>query len=74
MRVLFDECLPRPLKKLLKGHTCVTAQEAGWAGKENGDLLGAAEKEFDVFLTTDRNLESTEHRTVQYRGLSHGSA
>jgi hypothetical protein len=28
----------------------------GWASTENGDLLELAEKEFDVFLTVDRNL------------------
>ena len=28
----------------------------GWAGKTNGELLGLAAAEFDVFLTTDRNL------------------
>jgi hypothetical protein len=28
----------------------------GWATIKNGDLLGLAEKEFDVFITVDRNL------------------
>jgi hypothetical protein len=28
----------------------------GWAGLDNGELLAKAEKEFDVFLTVDRNL------------------
>lgn len=28
----------------------------GWAGLSNGDLLARAEGEFDVFVTTDRNL------------------
>ena len=28
----------------------------GWASKENGELLGLAERQFDVFLTVDRNL------------------
>ena len=28
----------------------------GWAGTRNGDLLALAVSEFDVFLTTDRNL------------------
>src|SRR5258708_4530006 len=53
MRILLDECLPRPLKKLLTGHECVTARERGWDGKRNGDLLHLAEQEFDIFLTVD---------------------
>jgi hypothetical protein len=28
----------------------------GWASKANGELLGLAAGEFDVFLTVDRNL------------------
>jgi hypothetical protein len=28
----------------------------GWASIRNGDLLALAEGEFDVFVTTDRNL------------------
>jgi hypothetical protein len=28
----------------------------GWAGLQNGELLRQAEREFDVFLTVDRNL------------------
>ena len=28
----------------------------GWSSLSNGELLNAAEKRFDLFLTTDRNL------------------
>lgn len=28
----------------------------GWSGVKNGNLLGLAEKEFDAFVTVDRNL------------------
>ena len=28
----------------------------GWAGLKNGELLLKAQKEFDIFLTTDKNL------------------
>ena len=28
----------------------------GWAGIKNGDLLTLAEKQFEVFVTVDRNL------------------
>ena len=32
------------------------APEMGWAGLDNGELLAKAEKEFNVFITVDRNL------------------
>ena len=58
MKVLIDECAPKALKSFLTkhGHECLTVQEAGWSGRENGELLAAAETEFDVLLTVDTNL------------------
>jgi predicted nuclease of predicted toxin-antitoxin system len=56
MRVLLDECMPQRLRRKLVGHEVVTAQEAGWAGKKNGELLRAATGKVDAFLTVDRNL------------------
>jgi predicted RNase H-like nuclease (RuvC/YqgF family) len=29
----------------------------GWAGRENGELLGIAESEFDVLVTVDQKLK-----------------
>ena len=55
-RVLLDECIDRRLVKEISGHDVSTSPEMGWAGLKNGDLLANAEKEFDVFLTVDRNL------------------
>jgi len=57
MRVLLDENIDRLLKPLfdLSWHV-VTVGERDWTGKQNGELLQAAEKEFDVFVTMDRNL------------------
>ena len=56
MRVLLDECLPRPLKRELPGHTIATVPEQGWAGQKNGALLRLAATRFDVFVTVDQNL------------------
>jgi hypothetical protein len=55
-RILLDENLPRLLKLELKGFEVRSVVEAGWAGTKNGRLLLLAEREFDVFLTADRNL------------------
>jgi hypothetical protein len=56
MKVLLDECVPWPLHRLLIGHECKSAQQSGWGGLKNGDLLGRAEGHFDVFITADKNL------------------
>jgi hypothetical protein len=57
MRVLLDECFPRSLRNDIAGHEVKTVAEMGWAGIKNGQLLQRAEREFDLFLTVDRNLE-----------------
>ena len=58
MRILLDECLPRPLRRLLLGHEVATAQERGWTGLQNGDpLRRAAADGFEVFLTMDKSIE-----------------
>jgi predicted nuclease of predicted toxin-antitoxin system len=58
MRVLIDECAPKALKLALVegGFDSTTVQEAGWSGKENGELLALADANFDVLVTIDRNL------------------
>lgn len=58
MRVLLDECAPKALKRHLvdHGHGCLTVQEAGWSGKQNGELLSLAETAFDALVTVDTNL------------------
>jgi len=55
-KVLLDECVDRRLAKELTGYDVQTVPEAGWASTKNGELLGLAQAEFDVFITTDRNL------------------
>lgn len=57
MHIQLDEDLPRRLAELLVGHEVSTVQRRGWSGIKNGQLLGLAGPEFDVFLTMDRNLE-----------------
>jgi hypothetical protein len=58
MRVLLDECVPRPLRRELTGHDVQTVQELGWAGKRNGELVELIKNgAFDAFVTTDKNLQ-----------------
>jgi len=61
MRVLLDECLPRKLKREVQAEVVRTVPEMGWAGTKNGSLLRLAEREFDVFLANDQNLEHQQN-------------
>jgi len=56
VRVLFDQGTPAPLRRALAAHVISTAYEMGWSALSNGDLLDAAEAQFDAFVTTDQNL------------------
>ena len=57
MRILLDHCLPKRLKRLFPSHEVKTAQEMGWSGLANGQLLlEAAAAGFSVMLTVDRNI------------------
>lgn len=56
-RVLFDENMPRKLRRALPEFAIRTAQEEGWAGLENGNLLRHAVATFDVLLTADQRMQ-----------------
>ena len=56
MKVLLDECVDQRLATEFVEHEVKTVQQMGWKSKQNGELLSLAEKHFDVFVTTDRNL------------------
>ena len=61
MRILFDQGTPAPLREHLPGHSVETAYEKGWSALRNGELLAKAEAEFDVLVTTDRNLRHQQN-------------
>lgn len=57
MRILLDECAPRPLKRVLAEYEIRTVVEMGWSGKKNGELLRLmSQAGFTILLTTDQNL------------------
>lgn len=73
MKILLDECVPWPMHRLLAGHECRTAQQEGWGGIKNGQLLQQAEGKFDLFITSDQNLRYQQNlsgRTVSILELS----
>lgn len=64
-----DECVPWPIRDALVGHTCSSVQRRGWKGRRNGDLLAAAEPEFDVFVTADQNLSYQQNLSGRRIGV-----
>jgi hypothetical protein len=56
VRVFLDECVDWRLARDIGGHDVKTARQMGWATIDNGELLALASREFDVFVTVDRNL------------------
>lgn len=62
-RVLFDENLPRKLRRELPDCVVRTVQEEGWGSFKNGDLLRRAEASFDVLVTADRRMQYQQNLT-----------
>jgi predicted nuclease of predicted toxin-antitoxin system len=56
MKLLFDECLPKKLRREFPEHQISTVSEMNWRGIKNGKLLALASEQFDAFVTADRNL------------------
>jgi hypothetical protein len=65
MKVLFDQGAPAPLRTTLVPHHVSTSFEMGWAELKNGDLLEVAEREFDAFITTDKNLRYQQNLSAR---------
>ncbi|HEY1663667.1 MAG TPA: hypothetical protein VGI03_14710 [Verrucomicrobiae bacterium] len=63
MKILFDQGTPVPLRRALTTHTVATAFEKGWSTLSNGNLLREAETEFDLLITTDKNLQYQQNLT-----------
>jgi hypothetical protein len=58
MRLLLDECVPRPLKRELPGHDVHHVVDLGWSSKRNGELLALmVANGFAGFVTVDQNVE-----------------
>jgi hypothetical protein len=69
MRILLDECTPRPLKRELSDYAIHTVVEMGWSGKKNGELLQLMKQEgFTILLTTDQNLRYQQN--LQQAGVA----
>jgi PIN like domain len=69
MRILLDECVPRPLKREFADYEMRTVVEMGWSGKKNGELLRLMNREsFTILLTVDQNLRYQQN--LQQAGVA----
>ena len=56
MKLLFDQGTPAPLRSYFLEHSVDMLVEKGWSGKDNGELLGLAERErYVILMTIDQN-------------------
>lgn len=60
-RVLFDENMPRKLRRDLPEFYIRTAQEQGWSAYKNGQLLKQLSEVFDVLVTIDQNVRHQQN-------------
>jgi hypothetical protein len=61
MKIILDECVPSIVKRGLRERDIVTVQDMGWAGIKNGQLLKLVDAQFDVFITSDKNLRHQQN-------------
>jgi len=56
VRILLDEGVPDVIQKRLKNLSISTIEEMGWRGVKNGALLDLMAGEFQLIITTDKNI------------------
>ena len=62
VRVLLDESIPEKLRRAFSASFEVeTVRYQGWSGLKNGELLRAAEADFDVLVTVDKGLRDQQN-------------
>jgi len=67
LKIIFDENVPWPLRKLLPDYEITSIQKEGWAGIENGEIIERIDGEFDVLILADKNLryqQNLKNRTI----------
>lgn len=69
MKILLDECVPWPMRKMLVGHECTNPYKCGWSGVTNGELLKLAENEYELFITSDQNLRYQQNLAGRRIGI-----
>lgn len=64
MKVLLDNCVPRPFLRHLPGHAVLHCSHVGWERLSNGKLLTAAENAgFQAIVTVDQGIRFQQDMT-----------
>ena len=61
MRILLDEGVPKIIQKRLSQLSISNVEEMGWRGIKNGALLDLMAGQFQILITTDKNLPSQQN-------------
>ena len=70
LKILFDHNTPSPLRRYLHEHDVDTANEKGWAGVANGDLIRlATEQGYDILITADQNISHQQNTRQSSIGI-----
>ena len=70
MRILLDECVPRPLRRQLPGHDVRPVPDMAWSGRKNGELLQLmAQQAFELFITVDQGLRFQQNLSAVGVGI-----
>ena len=71
MRLLLDECIPRPLLRDLTTHDAHHVVDMGWSSKRNGELLKLMLADrFDIGVVVVLALELLEEHRRWLRGIA----
>ena len=70
LKILFDHNTPSPLRRYLHEHDVDTANEKGWAGIANGELIRlATEQGYDILITADQNISHQQNTRQSSIGI-----
>ena len=69
MKILFDTCVPRPLRDRLPDHDIKTTQEMGWDRLRNGELIQLADEAFEALITSDQSVKYQQNLTARKLGI-----
>ena len=61
MKILLDEGVPKIIQKRLSKLSISNVEEMGWRGIKNGALLDLMTGQFQILVTTDKNLHSQQN-------------
>jgi hypothetical protein len=61
LKILLDEGVPKIIQKRLSNLSISNVEEMGWRGIKNGELLDLMSGQFQILVTTDKNLPSQQN-------------